>query len=448
MSTHPKFVIVGHPNKGKSSIVSTLTLDDSVVISNKPGTTTKSRSFQLKKGDKIFYELIDTPGFQRPRKLLKILKEGNPTAAERPKRVLEFLEKYCKGEDNGFKDECELLRPIMDGGGIIYVVDASKPYSSEFENEMEILRFCAKPSMAILNYIGEGDYTKEWDSILGQYFRIIKPFNPLKATFSDHIELLEALTHVSPQWRDDLKEAIRLLKEYHKEQKQKVAQLITNAIKEALSHKIVKSTNIFNSEERLKEEFKKDLEEIEKKLFNNIKDTLNFKNSAFEMPKESVEYKLFSKESQEIFGLSREKLILISTLTSATAGGLIDLAVGGHSFFLGTIIGGALGFVGANYGYGELSKIRFLSNNKIEIGPIEDANFGFIFLNRALSFARALLTTTHANRDIKDILIINDEIDIKTLKKLIYFHNKFKNNKQTKEDLKKYQDMIFKLLNL
>ena len=442
--SHPKFVVVGHPNKGKSSIVSTLTLDDSIAISNKPGTTTKARSFKLQKGDKTFYELIDTPGFQRPRKLLKILKEGNPSASERPKRVQEFLENYCSGDE--FRDECELLSPIMSGGGIIYVVDASKPYSKEFEDEMEILRFCGKPSMAILNYIGNEDYTKEWDEVLGQYFRVIKPFNPLKATFSDHIELLEALTHVSPMWKDDLKEAIRLLNQYHQEQKKRIASLITNATYEALSFKIVKSKNLFTNEENLKKEFKNKLEQIEKKLFNDIKETLNFKNSAFEIDEEPIEYKLFSKESQEIFGLSKERLILISTLTSATAGGLLDLAVGGHSFFLGTIIGGAIGFVGANYGYGELSKIKFLSNEKIQIGPIEDANFGFIFLNRALNFANMLLNTTHANREIKHKVVLNDDISIKTLKKLASFHNKFRNNKQSSEDLEKYQDMILELL--
>ena len=443
--SYPKFAVVGHPNKGKSSIVSTLTLDDTIAISNKPGTTTKSRSFKLKKGDKTFYELIDTPGFQRPRKLLKILKEGNPSASERPKKVQEFLDNYCGGDE--FRDECELLRPIMSGSGIIYVVDASKPYSKEFEDEMEILRFCGKPSMAILNYIGSEDYTKEWDEVLGQYFRIIKPFNPLKATFSDHIDLLEALTHISPMWRDDLKKAIELLREYHNEQKIKIAKLIANATKEALSFKITKSANFFSSEERLKEEFKAKLEQIEKRLFNNIKDTLNFKNSAFKIEDEPLEYNLFSKESQEIFGLSREKLVLISTLTSATAGGLIDLAVGGHSFFLGTIIGGALGFVGANYGYGELSKIKFLSNKKIEIGPIEDANFGFIFLNRAINFARLLLNTSHANREIKYKASINDNLSIRKLKKFATLHNKFKDGKDTQKDLQNYQDMILELLN-
>ena len=442
--SHPKFVVVGHPNKGKSSIVSTLTLDDSIAISPKPGTTTKARSFKLQKGNKVFYELIDTPGFQRPRKLLKILKETNPSASERPKRVEWFLENYCNNGE--FNDECELLKPIMSGGAIIYVVDASKPYSKEFEDEMEILRFCARPSMAILNYIGDGDYTKEWDEVLGQYFRVIKPFNPLKATFSDHIELLEALTHVAPMWKEELKESIALLKEYQNEQKVKIAKLITNALKEALSLKISKSANFFTNEESLKKEFKTKLEEIEKRLFNDIKDTLNFKNSAFSIEEEPLKYKLFSNESLEIFGLSREKLVLVSTLTSATAGGLIDLAVGGHSFFLGTIIGGAVGFFGANYGYGELSKIKFLSNKVVEIGPIEDDNFGFIFLNRAINFAKLLLNTTHANRDLKFKIAIDDNVSVKKLKSFASIHKKFKSNKQSPKDIQNYQDMILELL--
>ena len=66
-NTHPKFAVVGHPNKGKSSIVSSLAMDDSVQISDIPGTTTKSRSFPLIVDGKILYELLDTPGFQRAR---------------------------------------------------------------------------------------------------------------------------------------------------------------------------------------------------------------------------------------------------------------------------------------------------------------------------------------------------------------------------------------------
>jgi ribosome biogenesis GTPase A len=46
--TYPKFAVVGHPNKGKSSIVSALAMDDSVAISDIPGTTTKKQRYPLK----------------------------------------------------------------------------------------------------------------------------------------------------------------------------------------------------------------------------------------------------------------------------------------------------------------------------------------------------------------------------------------------------------------
>ena len=439
--SHPKFVVVGHPNKGKSSIVSTLTLDDSVVISDKPGTTTKSRSFKLKSGEKTLYELIDTPGFQRPRKLLKILQKGNPSAIERPQRVLEFLDAYCS--DNSFRDECELLRPIMSGGGIIYVVDASKPYSPEFESEMEILRYCGRGSMAILNYIGDSDYTKEWDAILGQYFRIIKPFNPLKATFKDHIDLLEALKHIDPNWGKNLDEAITLLKEFHQEQKIQIATLITDTIEDILSFQLQKSSALFNfSNEKLIAEFKETIEKKEQKLFSDIKDILNFKNSDIGVENIKVEYNLFSKEAYEIFGLSKDRLTLISTLTSATAGGLIDLAVGGHSFFLGTVIGAAAGYFGANYGYEELSKVKLLSNKVAQVGPIEDQNFGFILLNRALNYANALLNRSHANREKERILPINDDLSIKNLKKISSIHKKFRDNRADEKDKAQYKEII------
>ena len=66
----PRFAIVGHPNKGKSSIVATLAEDDDVAISPHPGTTTQARAYPMRLDGVTLYELIDTPGFQRAREML------------------------------------------------------------------------------------------------------------------------------------------------------------------------------------------------------------------------------------------------------------------------------------------------------------------------------------------------------------------------------------------
>ena len=56
-STSPILAVVGHPNKGKSSLVATLAEDDSVAISATPGTTLRARSYPLR----VDGELESTP---------------------------------------------------------------------------------------------------------------------------------------------------------------------------------------------------------------------------------------------------------------------------------------------------------------------------------------------------------------------------------------------------
>ena len=68
--TRPRFAIVGHPNKGKSSIVATLAEDDAIAISSHPGTTTHARAYPMRLDGEVLYELVDTPGFQRARETL------------------------------------------------------------------------------------------------------------------------------------------------------------------------------------------------------------------------------------------------------------------------------------------------------------------------------------------------------------------------------------------
>ena len=46
----PIFAVVGHPNKGKSSIVATLAQDDSVAISSASGTTRVSENLVVSVG--------------------------------------------------------------------------------------------------------------------------------------------------------------------------------------------------------------------------------------------------------------------------------------------------------------------------------------------------------------------------------------------------------------
>ncbi len=145
--TTPTFAVVGRPNKGKSSIVATLARDDSVYIDAKAGSTREANSYPMKVDGETLYVLVDTPGLQRARAVLDWLNAHCSDAAARPETVRAFVEQH-EGDPN-YRDECQALRPVVDGAGIIYVVDGSCPYGVDYEAEMEILRWSGQPSLAL-----------------------------------------------------------------------------------------------------------------------------------------------------------------------------------------------------------------------------------------------------------------------------------------------------------
>ena len=54
-------------------------------------------------------------------------------------------------DNQEFRQDVELLLPLTQGAGIIYVVDGSRPVRGVDRAEMEILRLTGLPRMAILN---------------------------------------------------------------------------------------------------------------------------------------------------------------------------------------------------------------------------------------------------------------------------------------------------------
>jgi len=280
--SYPKFAVVGHPNKGKSSIVSTLAQNEAITISSIPGTTTKSRAFPLVVDGKTVYELYDTPGFQRARAILGWLKKEEVPANKRADRLAKFVKENLNNPR--FSDDIELLKPIIEGAGIIYVVDGSKPYGAEYEAEMEILRWSGMPSMALINLIGEDDYQKEWQKALEHYFKIVRVFNPMRATFSQIIELLEAMAELKYEWREQIKKAIDILKLYQLQKIKKSSLIITDTIQAALSHQEQGDKN----EEVLVEKFKENIKKFEDKAYNKIATVWNHQSLKKEITSTSL----------------------------------------------------------------------------------------------------------------------------------------------------------------
>ena len=455
-SSYPKFAVVGHPNKGKSSIVASLALDDSIQIGNTPGTTQIKRGFPLKVDGKIVYELFDTPGFQRARRVYAWLEEhGDVPASRRIDIVKEFVHRHRN--DKRFRDEVELLEPIINGAGVIYVVDASKPYGAEYEIEMEILRWCGQPSMAILNLIGDDDYREEWSRALGQYFRLVRTYNPMTAGHIEHIELLESMAQLNEEWTKPIKQAIKALNELYELKVEQTVSTISDYMVKALSFVYIKKIEgekaTQKEEEVAKEIYRNKILEYEKKEQRDIEKIWQHND----IPKDKEELKLdsvglFSKESASIFGLSQKELIVTGASAGAITGGGLDLLVAGSSLFLGTLIGGVVGGVGAMYGFNNLYELKVLGQSigkrELSVGPMQNLNFPYVLLGRALYHASLMAKRSHAKRevvDLKDLSFTEGVISSEARKVLEKVHIKLRKGKDIEEEeLKEYTSTLHK----
>ena len=404
----PTLAVVGHPNKGKSSIVATLSERPDIAIDAIPGTTRTSRRYGVEANGRTLYALADTPGFERPRAALQWLTEHADSAADRARVVGDFVEAFALStRETRFQHECELLRPILDGAGILYVVDGSVPYGPEYEAEMEVLRWTARPRMALINPIGDADHVEAWRAPLRQYFDVVQVFDTMAAAFEKRVAILEAFGQLHEPWREPLKAAAATLRERRDEQRHQAADTIASTLVTMLSYtakkKLGPDADISKTRDQLVEQYRNEMRRHERRGRAQVEAIyghadLDRRETQFEL----VDVDLFSTSHWSVFGLSRTQLAGMGAAGGAIAGGMFDASLGGASFLAGTALGGLAGGAGAFYGAHRLEKVRVmnmpLGGKQLHCGPIRSSNFAFVLLGRAILHHRMVAGRSHASR--------------------------------------------------
>ena len=457
-SDHPRFAVVGHPNKGKSSIVASLALDASVQISDTPGTTTQTRSFPLRVDGVILYELFDTPGFQRASRVLAWLQAQEVPADKRPDAVRAFIRAHR--DDPRFADEIALLEPIMAGAGIIYVVDGAKPYGDEYEAEMEILRWTGQPSMALINRIGAHDHTDQWERALGQYFKLIRRYDPMRHDFDAHITLLEGMAQLRQDWIAPVKESIARFRQYRLRLRRETAEAIARLIAGALSHveKIALDRDTPSDEDqaKLRARYEESLRQMEAQEQKKVEKLWHY--DRIEKEQEGLMFEgldLFSRRSVSLFGLSRRDLLLNGSAAGAAVGAGFDLMTGMGSMFVGAAVGAVAGATGGYFGFDKLSKVRAITHRLqrryLKIGPMENHNFPYILLGRALYHAHTIASRSHARRGTVELAMEEGFADRwkqdKLPARLERYHKKFRaGGKPDASLVTQYADLVLEAL--
>ncbi|MDR9468706.1 GTPase/DUF3482 domain-containing protein [Marinospirillum sp.] len=402
MNNYPHFCVVGHPNQGKSSIVSTLVENDSVQIGTESGTTQSNERFEFRINEQLLLALTDTPGFQRSRQVLAWLQQEEVSPAQRPDRVRAFLAE--PGHTERFPDEVQLLEPIMAGAGILYITDAASEPTAADEAEMEILRWTGQPRMAVINPINPDSTHQQWQTTLNQFFQWVRTFNPMTATLPARQALLRAMAELTSEWTRPLTQLSQQLAERDQQRLEEVSRELANYWCEQVNRREPLSRLPPLLSDSPENYLQQRLDKAEAQLFHQLaKDwghghTQLALNSTWDLDSDN----LMNTENWYLWGLKQKDLLLVSGAAGVAAGSLIDLGVGGSSFMLGAISGGLIGSTSGWWASKQLPGKRLgwipLAGKKGYVGPVRHPNFPLVVMARALTFTQRLWLRPHAQR--------------------------------------------------
>ena len=400
----PEFAIIGHPNEGKSSVLSTLAEDDTVRVSPFPGETVVCQTFPVRIDGREVIRFIDTPGFQNPRDTLEWLR-----AYEGPPEKMVSAFRAAHAHKPNFHDDCELLGPVEAGAGVIFVVDGSRPVRQVDLAEMEILRLTGAPRMAVINSKeDDAAYLSQWQNEFRKNFNSVRLFNSSRANYRQRIELLESLKSIDQRLEPVLRRVVQAFEEDWEQRNIRSAAILIDLFKEVLTyHKAVpyKAGEEEKLRRQLQGRFQTHVAGQEQEAHAAIRRLFRHNIFNLELPPHSILAEdLFSERTWEFLGLGKTQLIVAGALGGAALGVGIDAATIGTSFGAASVIGGLLG-AGATALKADdlLSGARLLGmqlgGEQLRLGPVNNIQLLYILLDRALIFYAHVINWAHGRRD-------------------------------------------------
>ena len=404
------FAIVGHPNEGKSSVVSTLTEDDSVRITPIPGETVKCQTFPVVVDGREIVRFVDTPGFQSPKASLAWLKEH-----EGPDMLAAFLREHCG--DPLFSGECELFRPLSEGAGIIYVLDASRPLRSVDKAEMEILRMTGIPRMAVINSKEEDEsFVPQWRDELRKHFNSVRIFNAHQATYAERIALLESLKSIDQEWEPVLIPVIRAVRDDWLRRITQTAWHVCGMIEKCLAYQVSRKYSQDEDIEGIKKEligeYQNRIRDLERGTHLDIRKLYKHNIFDYRLPEQSIAGEdLFHEKTWQVLGLSPYQVAAAGAAAGTGIGLGIDAATAGITFGVFALSGAILGAGSALVGgkrmvtaeikgpkMGRFQMKKRLGDFMLIVGPNKNVQFPYILLDRALIFFSHVINWAHGRR--------------------------------------------------
>ena len=416
----PVFAVVGRVNMGKSAVIATLLeIDDNelVRISPVPGETTRCQPHRVVFGDRECMRFIDTPGFSRPVEAMQAIQqihgEGTPG--------LETLKKFTTEAGEEFGDEKRLLQPLLEGAGILYIVDPAKPLRDDFLAEMEILRWTGRPRLALLNRhsVASGPDEAAWKTRLGASFNLVRTFDAHHARYDERLRLLKSLLEIEENHRPQLEETIRLVESEWQSRREEAAEGVIGFLETALGLRVsatleerdlVVPARRMKKGEALSQTYFGKLAEIELTYFQQLLKIYRHHLLRVDSAPEAFRgIDLESAETWTKWGLGRVQLAALSAVIGGSAGLALDVMTGGLSHGIGAALGALTAGGAAWFKGGSLPDLRITLTGGVKLGtgvgksltmgPPKNPNFPWVLLDGVLTRYRTVLARAHGRRD-------------------------------------------------
>lgn len=416
----PTFVVVGRVNAGKSATLATLLeVDDDAVlrVSATPGETTGVQAFPVVYDDEEWIRFLDTPGFQQP---VEAMREIQALAGDRVPG-LDELRQFAETRGDEFPDEVRLLKPILRGAGILYVVDPAKPLRDSFLAEIEILRWSGRPRLALLNPQDESAVREEaWRERLGAAFNLVRTFDAHRAKYDERRKLLLSLLQIEERHAERIEHVLEAMGAEWEQRREDAAEAVVDFLESALMLRAEEGLDERDlgvpsrrerKEKALAEEYFDKLARLEETCLKKL--LRRYRHHLIDLDIDPVHHRgldLSKAETWRKWGLNRWQLTAAGVLAGGAAGATFDLGVGVHSLGAGTVIGAVGGGTAAFFRGGQLPELKIKLGGGVKLkggdgrtmilGPPANPNFPWVLLDSMLVRYVSIVSRAHGRRDV------------------------------------------------
>lgn len=392
-----KIAVVGHTNAGKTSLLRTLTRDETFgEVSDRPAVTRHVEGVSLLAGGRPVAELYDTPGLEDSIGLFELLRGARDDP--RTEGAL-LLERFLAGPQAAgpFSQEAKALRQVLASDVALYVIDARERVLGKHRDELAILALCSRPIVPVLNFVaGPEARTAEWREHLARTgLHAVAEFDTVVFDEVDEGRLYEKLRSLLDAHRDTLTRLIEDRREERRSTLRAAASTIADLLVDAAACVETAPARDPVAMDAAMDRLRAKVQRREERAVEQLLELFRFSSRGYDpgdLPVVDGRWGVdpFHPEALRSLGIKTTG----AAAAGATVGLGIDIALLGHTLGAGTAIGAALG---ALWGAAGREGRRFVDwfRGSAEV-RCSDATL-LVLQHRQIRLVRALLRRGHGS---------------------------------------------------